>query len=164
MANNSSVVEYIDHARPAWRSKADYIIHALVDESSGILRYEQLWTKKLDDNQYLICCIPFFAYDIALGDIVSTYEDPRIGRGDILYHRLDRSGHATFRIWLQTEDSQNTIPRWLDLHGHSYEWLLPGGRLIAVDTENAARAQSLADFLIEQEELGLLTYETGDSA
>lgn len=163
MTDKTPVVEYIDHARPAWRTLADYIIHTLVGESSRILRYEQLWTKRIENNQFMICCIPFFAYDIALGDIVTTYEDPRIGRGDILHHRLKKSGHATFRVWFQTGDSQSTIPRWLDLNGYSFEWLSSAASLIAVDTENAARAQSLADFLIEQEEMGLLVYETGDS-
>jgi hypothetical protein len=35
-------------------------------------RWEQLWVEKTKDNEFILCCIPFFAYGIALGDEVSV--------------------------------------------------------------------------------------------
>ncbi|MBI9114878.1 DUF4265 domain-containing protein [Sanguibacter suaedae] len=31
---------------------------------------EQLWTKRVGDDLLELCCIPFFAYDLALGNVV----------------------------------------------------------------------------------------------
>src|SRR5947199_5228528 len=78
------------HSEPVWRERADFIIGARLPEHG---RSEQLWAKKLSKNRYEICCIPFFLYDLALGDIVETNDDHD------LVGVVQRSGRFVFRVW-----------------------------------------------------------------
>jgi hypothetical protein len=34
-----------------------------------------LWARQVGDRRFEICCIPFFLYDVALGDVVETDEN-----------------------------------------------------------------------------------------
>jgi hypothetical protein len=67
------------HSDPVWRERADFIIGAPVPEEG---RAEQLWARRLGEPLlFEICCIPFFLYDVALGDVIQTdasYELARI--------------------------------------------------------------------------------------
>jgi Domain of unknown function (DUF4265) len=72
MAENSTI---ITHTIPLWREKANYLkVVKLRSQSFGYLE-EQLWLKKLGDDKYEICCIPFLVYDFCLGDIVTFKEN-----------------------------------------------------------------------------------------
>ncbi|NOV98762.1 hypothetical protein HDG69_003357 [Isoptericola halotolerans] len=55
------------HDEPAWRERASFIVHAALPEQG---RYEQLWCRQVSDDTFEVCCIPFFLYDVALGDLV----------------------------------------------------------------------------------------------
>ena len=43
------------------------IIAASIDPGSTGITTEQLWARRLDEERFEVCCIPFFAYDVALG-------------------------------------------------------------------------------------------------
>src|SRR6185312_6187921 len=75
------------HHQPVWRSRANFIVAAKVDDT----HWEQLWTQRLEHNQYLICCIPFFVYDLALGDVVST--QPRDSKQYVVEQVVNPSSH-----------------------------------------------------------------------
>ena len=60
------------HENPVWRDESDFIIRAYLEENKGRNEWEQLWAKRLDDRRFSLCCIPFFAYNLALGDEVET--------------------------------------------------------------------------------------------
>jgi hypothetical protein len=78
------------HEAPVWRERADFVIGAQLPEEG---RAEQLWARRLEGQQFEICCIPFFLYDVALGDVVETdaaYDLTRV---------MEPSGRLVFRIW-----------------------------------------------------------------
>jgi hypothetical protein len=52
------------HLAPVWRERADFILGAIVEDGIS----EQLWARKVDDLQFEVCCIPFWVYNISLGD------------------------------------------------------------------------------------------------
>ena len=62
--------EFVVHHEPAWQHRSDFIINAMLPEDG---RFEELWVRKITDDTFEICCIPFFLYDVALGDVVRTH-------------------------------------------------------------------------------------------
>jgi len=66
----------IKHPNPVWREKANFIIGAqCTNKADKTNAWEQLWSRKVSGNIFEICCIPFFLYDISLGDEVKTDQD-----------------------------------------------------------------------------------------
>lgn len=57
------------HPDPVWRDRSNFVIGARLPEPG---RTEQLWARQLGDRRFELCCIPFFLYDLALGDVVET--------------------------------------------------------------------------------------------
>jgi hypothetical protein len=84
------VVDYRTHEHPVWRERADALIH-LPFTFDGKEYVEQLWTRHETDDLFEVCCIPAYAYNLALGDIV---EAP----GYVVSRVLRRSGRFTFRV------------------------------------------------------------------
>lgn len=142
------------HLEPAWRNRANFVIGAPLPEPG---RAEQLWARQISDDRFEICCIPFFLYDIALGDVVATDENHDVVRV------VEPSGRYVFRVWFgeSAQPPQAIAERLTDL-GALLEW--SSANLLAVDAADAAQAQRVADFLAEQEHAGQLTYETGRSS
>jgi hypothetical protein len=60
------------HPNPAWKGQADSLVMYDLTDSGMPGRWEQLWAKRLDGNHYIVCCIPFFTLEIALGDTFTT--------------------------------------------------------------------------------------------
>jgi hypothetical protein len=142
------------HLEPAWRDRADFIITANISESKD-REWEQLWARRIENNRFEVCCIPFFVHDLALGDEVETDDN------DIIHSLLKRSGHSTFRVWLKDslQTTRDEISQMIRENGLQSEW--SSDNLVAIDAANDERAQKIADFLIKQEKAGRLTYETG---
>lgn len=119
-------------------------------------RAEQLWARQAGDQQFEICCIPFFLYDVALGDVVET---------DASYNLLrviEPSGRYVFRVWFgDSSHSAEEIAEQLEELGALLEW--SSANLLAIDAADASQAQTVADFLAEQERGGRLMFETGRS-
>ena len=89
--------DYKIHHHPVWRDRADAIVHAGVEhERRGDIQ-ESLWARKLADDRYEVCCIPFFVYDLALGDEVEIALN-QAGKL-VLQSVVKRSGNLTFWIW-----------------------------------------------------------------
>jgi hypothetical protein len=59
------------HLEPVWRERSNFVIAAEVPDG-GDTETEQLWARQIDEHRFEICCIPFFVFDIALGDVVET--------------------------------------------------------------------------------------------
>jgi uncharacterized protein DUF4265 len=141
------------HEAPAWRERANFIVGAPLPEEG---RAEQLWARQLGDERFEICCIPFFVYDLALGDVVETDADYDVVRV------LERSGRFVFRVWFgDAFHPRQEVADELAGLGALLEW--SSANLLAVDAADAAQAQEIADYLAEQERAGRLTYETGRS-
>lgn len=152
--------EFVVHEQPVWRDRADFIVNAELPEMDLPRRFEQLWTRQLGDDEFEICCIPFFLYDVALGDVVST--SPRDGRGYVLERVVRPSGRYVFRIWFgESFHPRESVARELQDLGALVEW--SSVNLLAVDAENEKRAQAVADYLDAREKKGELMFETGRS-
>ncbi|HTI76043.1 MAG TPA: DUF4265 domain-containing protein [Mycobacterium sp.] len=148
---------YIQHAAPIWRDRMNFVFDAALPDATNEL--EQLVGRQVADTEFELCCIPFFLYNVSLGDIVATNED-------YLFERVVRpSGRFTFRVWFGKDSGAKNAPKdrvaaELELElGALLEW--HGSSLLAVDAENGEVAQKVADYLQARETAGELTYETG---
>lgn len=155
-------IEFATHREPVWRARANFIVNAVVpDTEVPPLHMEQLWTRKLDDDKFEICCIPFFLYDVALGDTVQTH--PQLGRRYVVDRVIAASGRYVFRVWF----GESGNPRRSDVAAELgemdalLEWSSPN--LLAVDASSLDHAQKIADYLQDQQSRGELSYETGKS-
>ena len=79
------------HQDPVWRERSNFITAAPIPDG-GDIETEQLWARK-DDDGLEICCIPFFVYDLALGDVVETDDDY------LVRQVVRQSGRFVFRVW-----------------------------------------------------------------
>jgi hypothetical protein len=137
-----------------WRERADFIINAALPEPG---RFEQLWTRQVTADTFEICCIPFFLYDVALGDVVRTAERP--GKRYILDRVVSRSGRYVFRVFMKRPEPRGEVASQLARMDGLLKWSSPS--LLAVDTRDVDHAQTVADFLYERSRQGDLIYETG---
>ena len=145
------------HRGPVWRDRSNFIITAAIDPGDTETTTEQLWARRLDDARYELCCIPFFAYDLALGDIVEVdlaFQVTRVSTP---------SGRYVFRVYFNesTQPGDEAVERLEEL-GALMEW--SSGKLLAIDARDQSHAQQVADFLQDRETLGQLVFETGKSA
>src|SRR6267142_3788381 len=83
------------HLNPVWREKSDFIIRAFLEVKENHNHWEQMWARKLNENHFMICCVPFFTYGLNLGDEVLCDPDYQIREV------TKRSGNMTFRIWFK---------------------------------------------------------------
>jgi hypothetical protein len=105
--------------------------------------FEQLWTRTDDQRQYEICCIPFFTYGIALGDVVTW--DPV----SLLVEVATPSGHQNIRVAFL--DKSKAATSHSDVHGA----LVQAGCLVefssdgygAIDIDTKARANVVVGLL-----------------
>lgn len=105
--NNSRVVT---HDFPVWRDKADFIITSRIGEELGLEDYfdwEQLWGRKIGDNTFELCCIPFFVYGFALGDLVET--QPYRDKNFVVNRLVVPGGQKCYRLYFQVLDRWNGI-------------------------------------------------------
>ncbi len=157
----NKTVQYITHEYPVWRKQADFIIHAKIETNDNILRLEQLWARRISgsENNFEICCIPFFLYNLSLGDKVKT--DMKYGKKYVFTKVVEPSGHYTFRIWFNDNKLRSEILNELIEIGCLVERQSPTGNLIALDIHSFDGATKLAEYLLGKEQQGVLIYETG---
>jgi hypothetical protein len=123
------------HANPVWRSKANFIIRARVTDVSTEGDFEQLWTRRIDEDRFEVCCIPFFLYGISLGDVV------RAGASDgyVMRSVIGRSGNGVARVAIKPDADVSLV------HGqihdvlrqleYWHEWFAEGYVAINLDSD-----------------------------
>lgn len=158
VAAMSAAVQFSTHDEPVWRERANFIINAPLPEEG---RFEQLWTRQLGENLFEVCCIPFFLYDVALGDTVETA--PQGDRQYVLSRVRQRAGRYVFRAFFERTQYRfrDSTVEALESLGALIEWSSPS--LLAVDAEGPA-VQKVADLLNGLERQERLVYETGKTA
>ncbi|MEW2498485.1 DUF4265 domain-containing protein [Streptomyces nodosus] len=106
------------HPNPAWGDQADSLVMCDLTDSEMPGRWEQMWEKRLGDGRHMLCCIPFFASNIALGDIFTTASSRSVERS--VNAVVERSGnvviHAFFHDDVATAENED---RQGDLIGES---------------------------------------------
>lgn len=146
--------ELLAHREPVWRDRSTSVLPAAVEGETNT--FEQLFARKLSENEYEVCCIPFFLYDIALGDVIAwTAEQPtaRVTR---------RSGRVVFRIFFANEVSdadQRGVLQSLVMLGAIVE--RSSRRLVAVDAADENVGRVISGYLLTAERQGLLQFENG---
>lgn len=161
---------FATHTDPVWREQSDFVIHAPIVAPGAQSRLEQLFVKRVGDLDFEVCCIPFFVYDIALGDVVHT--SPQIGVSPHVVDRVVRhSGRYVFRAWFKVLQSRadryesssystkDLVTEQLLARNALVEWA--SDNLLAVDAADEGVAEGVAAFLQQQEESSCLIYETG---
>jgi hypothetical protein len=152
--------EFVVHQDPVWRERSNFIINAELPEKDRPRRFEQLFARRVGDDRFEVCCIPFALYDVALGDIVATA--PKGDRKYVLKEVAEPSGRYVFRVWFgESFHPRDEVAQELKALGSLTEW--SSRNLLAVDAVDLEHAQLVADFLVEREKAGHLVYETGRS-
>lgn len=141
------------HESPIWRDRADYIFRAAIPDPTPAASIEQLWGRK-HGSLVEVCCIPYYLYDVNLGDLVSLSDQ------GVLQSVIEDRGHFTFRV-LFKEPLENVVDVDRDLRrrGAQTEWLTE--RFVALDAPSPVVAEELSGFLMTLEDQGELHYETG---
>jgi hypothetical protein len=149
-----SDVQEAQHFDPVWRDQANFIIATAI-EPIGSVTTEQLWARRVDDYDFELCCIPFFTYGLALGDVVRTGPD-------FMVEKLVRpSGRFVFRADFGRTSHQHAekVADQLVQMGALLEWW--SATLIAVDGRDEAHAWDVGKLLRDEQALGNLAYEPG---
>lgn len=94
---------------------------------------ERLWAVHVGEGRYQMDNIPFFARDLALGDVVSAVPEEGAEEGILRYQQVrEPSCHSTFRVFVHDESEVPEVCRLLEQLGCGTEKShLP--RLVAVD-------------------------------
>ena len=160
MSNHFDAITVV-HENPVWRSRANFLIVAEIprDEVKKDFEWEQIWANEIRENVFEICCIPFFAYDLALGDVVSTIA--KKGRSYVINRVEKQSGRYVFRAWLSDVSTKESLTQQLTTLGCMIEIRFSESRLISIDAATSELAVLTANLLMKEESLGSLAYETG---
>ena len=138
------------------------MLFAEIQDVGAETAWEQLWARQLDERLFELCCIPFFAYDLALGDVFETKRT--LEKQHVLSSVISRSGHRTFRAWFEERDDNQAVLELLEklkTRGHVWEW--HSSRLLAIDAIDSQSASEL-DRLLRRSALDhLLIYEPAAS-
>jgi Domain of unknown function (DUF4265) len=132
----SMAVDFAVHDEPVWRDKANFLILADLAEHGMPGRWEQLWTRQIANNKFELCCLPYFTYGLALGDVVNT--KPRRGMNDVLARVLKRSGRHLLRLWLKNGNAlgKEYIYAYIAENRPLHEW--SSEHLVAIDVVPSA--------------------------
>jgi hypothetical protein len=134
--------------------KSDFIVGARLASPSPEATSEQLWARPVGPYAFELCCIPFFVYDLALGDLVETDEDYTIR------NVTAPSGRYVFRVWFgATSHPRDAVAQHLRDLGALLEW--SSVNLLAIDARDQSHAEKIVAYLSSAESRNELVYETG---
>jgi len=148
------------HLNPIWRDKANFIIGAVVPPLKNNQKekvWEQLWARKLDSGQYEICCIPIFAYGLALGDVVE------IDQGYMISKISQKSGRVTIRVWLNEQipqEKREELTEKILTLGCLLEWY--SHHLFGVESDSQIKTEFLIKILKNYQKEGQIEFEYGN--
>jgi Domain of unknown function (DUF4265) len=132
----------------------------IAPDESGEVRWEGLLGRRLGEDHALVCAVPFWLYDLNLGDEVRTIASQE---GELFATTIIReSGNYTFRAFLTVEEDDDLSWRELQKTLEPYDcWFdVRSRRFIAISCP-PDQAQGVADDLASRERRGELRYETG---
>lgn len=155
-------IDYKIHHHPVWRDRADAIVNAIIEHDKPGDMQESLWARKLTDDRYEICCVPFFIYDLALGDEVETTLD-EAGKL-VLRTVVGRSGNQTFWLWFNEPDGREV---WDRAYSSAAQAGCPvegyNAGLIAFSAASAGQAALVSEALKEEIDRGLVECVSGST-
>jgi hypothetical protein len=151
-------VTYVSHEDPARRGDHNYMARIDLTPFDLANTFEQLWLGEMEGG-YEVCCIPFWVYGLALGDLV------RKNDRDIIDGILQKSGHRVLRILFAAPgpplELRAVLADTLTNAGLASEW--NGDRHVAIDVPEEAAMQPVFDIVYEEVQSGAAFWEWGDS-
>ncbi len=137
--------------------RADLVVWFAFHTEEDEPRWEGLLATSSADGHAVVRSVPFFLYDIALGDEVGTVTS---SEGALVAAEIRRrSDSYVYRVRFESDDD-----RWLQLMRDLEPWScwfdVRSPRFIALATPSE-HAQDVADYLARRELAGELQYETG---
>ncbi|MBL7500242.1 DUF4265 domain-containing protein [Frankia sp. CNm7] len=153
-------VTYVSHENPSWRGERHHM--AMVDLAPFDLgeMLEQLWLREVGEGRrYEICCVPFYAYGLALGDVVGLDESDTVDR------LIGRSGRRVLRVLFAESrpvgDSRSALRGAVDSVGLLSEW--NGERQVAIDVPDVSVMRPVFDAVQEEIRDGTAFWEWSDA-
>ncbi len=145
------------HGHPAWKAWANSTFPMLVGMRDGRTRWEQLWWQRVKPRRFVLCCIPFFIDDLALGDEVETTAR------HVVRAIVARSGQATFRVWNEQRDPwvRDTVLKAVETFRPWAEWRSTDLLALSVDARAAGAMAARLHALARQ---GLIRVRAGEVA
>ncbi|WP_167739665.1 DUF4265 domain-containing protein [Streptomyces subrutilus] len=135
-------VTYVSHEDPAWRREKNYMVTVDLAPFDLAGMREQLWLREIEEGgSYEVCCIPFYAYGLALGDVVSK------SGTDAVESVISKSGRRVLRVFFTDPrprtDSRSELRNVVNSTGLLSEW--NGDRHVAIDVPDIAQMQPVFD-------------------
>ncbi|HZH98447.1 MAG TPA: DUF4265 domain-containing protein [Fimbriimonadaceae bacterium] len=153
--------EFVMHDDAVWHKLPHFVLHYPVPEIEDA--YEQLVTENLGHNRFRLLCIPFFIYDLSLGDVIEG--DPSVHRGKRQWRIVERSGRRVYRVAFSSKDRRlikSCITAIKQMGGLVEK--AASGTLYAIDAADDEIAEKIVRYLIEGESNGQWEWEAGQSA
>ncbi|MFJ8495930.1 DUF4265 domain-containing protein [Streptomyces sp. NPDC094038] len=153
-------ITYVSHEEPVWRGGTHFM--AMVDltpfDLPGML--EQLWLREANgEGVYEICCIPFYAYGVALGDVIEKGGSGSVDRV------IEKSGRRVLRVLFSeprpVDDGRLALRRAVDSAGLLSEW--NGDSHVAIDVPDESIMQPIYDSVRNEIEGMTAFWEWSDS-
>jgi Domain of unknown function (DUF4265) len=149
----------IDHIFPVWREKANFILAVALTNADvpKEWKWEQIWARQIEENIFEICCIPFFAYGLALGDLVDTHTVE--GKDYVIKSLVKSSNNKTIRVWMLDLDNKDSVVESITKLGCLVEFRSENSKLISVAALTDSSAKEIRSYLSKMELGGFLNYE-----
>ncbi len=120
---------------------------------------ERFWARRLDDSQFEIRNVPWFAYGVNWGDIVRCQGLSPAGLPQIV-EVVTAGGHSTLRIMFDA-DYPSKEALLDELHGLGGSYESADDLLYSIDVEPGVPVEPILDYLARASELGGFAWETG---
>ena len=144
------------HPTPAKRSRSNALVAYKFDQKEGRAFWEQLWTRKIDEQHHEVCCIPFFVYGLSLGDKI-------LAANNFFFLVVEKSGNATFWVCLGHDvQSRGKLVKEIKALGAEFEWSSESKTLLAINASSPEISWKLTDLLDALEATGAVEFEVGD--
>jgi hypothetical protein len=113
---------------------------------------ETLWAWSLENDNYKLDNLPYFAYSVSCGDIVYAPFDP--DEGFPTYQKVvERSGNKTIRLFFEEayEDGNSTFNSIQDIVAMGCEFEGSSRKYFCINIPPKADFNTVADYLIKNE-------------
>lgn len=148
----------MEHLRPVWAEHADAGIVVRIPDVEDAL--EHLAVRRLGEDVFEVCCLPFSLYNVGLGDHIRVAGLSPTAPGTVA-DRVMYGGRYLFRVALAEDEGANmdsVASAFLSMGFLVEEY---GPVLLAVDAPDKDAADALAAYLQAGQDAGDWEYETG---
>lgn len=140
-------MQFVVHDHPVGRSSQNVLTHVDLERFGFTGQKEQLWLRPSEEGDFVVACLPFRVYGLALWDRVQLSAE-----GSTIVRLLERSGRRVLRVLFLPRPDQDEfkarVTHEVELAGLVCEW--SGNRHVAVDVPLGARPDRLFGFLQEE--------------